>query len=411
MVYNAVNDIFFGHYADNVNHKLGRRLPFIRYGAPLFGLSVIYFWFPLPGTFPGDLANGQWMKFFQLLTGYLFYDTMLTIVILSVVSLPPEMTESTEERTSLALYDTVFSAIGGISIFIVPIIMGMGLEIFRISIIIIAVIGASFYVVCSYLVKERSELSQNINSDSKKEHIGKEIWIAIKNKTFVSFLIYNFCIFFIFTMVQGFTPFFANIHGLGSADSTLILIGFYSGYVVGLPIFVIFSKRIEMRTLIILITLICIVGLSSLFVIDLIYNMNVLYWIVFFFNGLIMSMLLFQVPYIADALDIDELNTGRRREGVHFGINAMIQKPGEQLPLIMGASILLLTGYIQGAPASDQPDSAIFGLKLMITIIPILFCILILISQLINPLKGEYIMEMKENLLNLHEEKERKHSD
>ncbi len=36
MIYNAINDIIFGQYADNINteSKSGRRIPFIKYGAP-----------------------------------------------------------------------------------------------------------------------------------------------------------------------------------------------------------------------------------------------------------------------------------------------------------------------------------------------------------------------------------------
>lgn len=423
MIYNALNDVFFGHYADNVKHRLGRRIPFIRYGAPIFAISFIYFWFPLPGTFPGDLDNGQWMKFFQLLTGYLFFDTMLTIVILSVVSLPPEMTESTEERTSLSLYNTLFGLIGGISIIAVPALMSLGLDIFRFFIILVGIGGTIAYLILSYGVKERKDLSQNVEDVSKKENILKEMFIAFKSKPFISFLIFNFCVFYEMTMVQAFTPFFTNIFGLNNdgmsvisifglnlslANSTLVLAVFYLGNGLGILIFVLLSNKMDTRAIIMYGIFICFVGISILFLIDLLFNFNGLYWFIFIFNGILMGLFFLHYPYISDALDIDELNTGRRREGIHFGINAMIQKPGEQLPVIFGALILLVVGYIQGGAASVQSETAIFGLKLMVTIIPIILCVIVLLSQLINPLKGEYLKDIKIKIMDLHEKKEGK---
>ncbi|TFG08865.1 MAG: MFS transporter, partial [Promethearchaeota archaeon] len=36
--WNALNDPLFGYYEDRTKSDLGRRIPYIRYGAPVFGL-------------------------------------------------------------------------------------------------------------------------------------------------------------------------------------------------------------------------------------------------------------------------------------------------------------------------------------------------------------------------------------
>ncbi len=74
LFYNAINDVIFGFYSDRSTHKLGRRIPYIRYGAFLFVISFLIFWFPLPGY--TDPTMGQVIIFLQLLFGLLFYDTM-----------------------------------------------------------------------------------------------------------------------------------------------------------------------------------------------------------------------------------------------------------------------------------------------------------------------------------------------
>ena len=35
-VWNAINDPLFGYISDRTKNKLGRRIPYIRYGAPIF---------------------------------------------------------------------------------------------------------------------------------------------------------------------------------------------------------------------------------------------------------------------------------------------------------------------------------------------------------------------------------------
>lgn len=43
LFYNVLGDIFFGFYADRIKYKLGRRIPYIRYGAPFFSLTFFFF--------------------------------------------------------------------------------------------------------------------------------------------------------------------------------------------------------------------------------------------------------------------------------------------------------------------------------------------------------------------------------
>ncbi|MBD3340598.1 MAG: hypothetical protein GF353_15935, partial [Candidatus Lokiarchaeota archaeon] len=158
LIWNTLNDIVFGYYGDRTRTKLGRRMPYIRYGAPFFALAFIIFWFPFPGSEPGNLQSGQIIKFIQLVFAYIFFDTTLTLVILSFVALPPEMTESTKERTSISLYRTIFTIIGGATTLIVPIIMSFGINAFRIFVIFLGIFCMSSYLIVSYGVKERKNL-------------------------------------------------------------------------------------------------------------------------------------------------------------------------------------------------------------------------------------------------------------
>ena len=49
-VWNAINDPIFGVLEERTRTKIGRRIPYIRYGSFFFGLFFILSWFPFFGA-------------------------------------------------------------------------------------------------------------------------------------------------------------------------------------------------------------------------------------------------------------------------------------------------------------------------------------------------------------------------
>lgn len=402
LIYNTLNDVVFGFLADRIKSKAGRRIPFIKYGAPFFAISFLVFWFPFPGY--DDPNNGQIILFIQLLVGFLFFDTMFTMVVLSYAALLPEITESNKERNEISSYRMIFQFIGAATILIVPLIFSLGLEIFRIFLIIIACIGCCLFLILSYKIKERKDLYQK--SDKIEGNILKETIKALKNRTFITFVIFNFGVIFVQALMFSFATLFVYIVGLDLTGSMLILLLVYVGNLMVIPIVLYFGKRIENRIIIIILCVIIISVNGLLFIIDLIFNIFVVYWIIFILDGFIIGFGVFVVPYISEAIDIEELKTNQRKEGMYFGLNALITKPAEQLPAIIGTSILAISGFIQSEIIIPQPASAIMGLKIMAVIFPIFFAIILIISQIINPLKGEYLKSIKKQIIEMHSKKE-----
>jgi len=279
------------------------------------------------------------------------------------------------------------------------------LDVFRIFVIIAAIIALLSYLTLSYKIKERKELYEK--GEPYKENILKEIIQTFKNKAFISFLIYNFAVIYITTMMVSFMPFFRNIFGVdANVSTTILLLIFYIGNLITMPILIYFGKKIETRTLIITTSLVCMMSVIILFLIDIIFNLVELYYVIIIIVGALFGLGLFYYPFMSDAIDIDELKTKKRREGMYFGMNALLTKPAEQLPAIIGSFILITTAYIPSGILIEQPTSAIFGFKLMIAFIPIILAIILILSQLINPLKGDYLKQLKENIIKLHENKE-----
>jgi glycoside/pentoside/hexuronide:cation symporter, GPH family len=103
-IWNAVNDPLFGYISDRTRSKLGRRMPYIRYGAPIYTVAFIFCWLPLPAT-----QNNQFALFLQLLVGLFAFDTLYTAIASAVYVMPYEMALSNKARGSILVWKVIFT--------------------------------------------------------------------------------------------------------------------------------------------------------------------------------------------------------------------------------------------------------------------------------------------------------------
>jgi GPH family glycoside/pentoside/hexuronide:cation symporter len=101
--------------------------------------------------------------------------------------------------------------------------------------------------------------------------------------------------------------------------------------------------------------------------------------------------------------DEDEVKYRFRREGMFLGTNAFFIKFGDSFGAIIATSILLYFGFVRNAPS--QPPEAIFGIKLLFFIIPAIMDCCGLICIRFFPLHGEYLKEMRKQLMIMHKQK------
>jgi GPH family glycoside/pentoside/hexuronide:cation symporter len=112
----------------------------------------------------------------------------------------------------------------------------------------------------------------------------------------------------------------------------------------------------------------------------------------------------------AQVADEDEIRSGVRREGAFFGVNALITKPAQSIALALIPWILEITNFVTrdangGQIYLSQPANAIFGIKVLIGLIP---GVAMLIGALIlfwYPLKGKHLEEIKTKVLVMHANK------
>jgi GPH family glycoside/pentoside/hexuronide:cation symporter len=79
---------------------------------------------------------------------------------------------------------------------------------------------------------------------------------------------------------------------------------------------------------------------------------------------------IYLVPWsmLPDVVELDELKTGQRREGIFYGFFALMQKLALALAVFVSGWVLDLAGYINTAPGEPppvQPDSVLLALRVL----------------------------------------------
>jgi GPH family glycoside/pentoside/hexuronide:cation symporter len=362
-IWNAINDPLFGILQERIDTDMGRRIPVLRFGAPLYTLTFVICWFPFMG-------NTQLALFWNLLLVLFLFDTMFTMVGLVQTALPAEMCITQEARSNLSLYNVVLGSVGGLLAMILPLILLTDESttelnpLFQPTMIIVGIAAGIILFLSSYALTE-NEYARIEETLSFKESMVK----TLENREFIAFEAMTFNREMAFTIVTGSMIYFVQY------VMTL------QGVLASIPLFVIFIlmllfsfladrmvKRRGLKQVYIIGLLITSTGLMLLFLSGN-WFFAVMLSLVVVGIGLA-PVLLIWPPLLADVMDYDELLTGKRRETTYAGMNALITKPA--ISIANALFLLVISGFGFDNTLTVQPDSPILGIQLGFALIPAL---------------------------------------
>jgi GPH family glycoside/pentoside/hexuronide:cation symporter len=103
---------------------------------------------------------------------------------------------------------------------------------------------------------------------------------------------------------------------------------------------------------------------------------------------------------IADICDMDELTTGRRREGMYGAVFSMLMKAGLSLTMVASGYVVSWTGY--NSEMGIQAEHTIFRLRFMIAFVPAVFLVSALLFVFKYPLTRQKVYEIQSSLKKLN---------
>ena len=109
---------------------------------------------------------------------------------------------------------------------------------------------------------------------------------------------------------------------------------------------------------------------------------------------------------ISDVIDEDETVTGKRREGMYFGLNGLVIRFAFTLQGLATGVILHVTRYVSSSPENlypTQPPAALLGIRALVALLPIMASVVVILALQGYPLHGLHYRRMRETLARIHE--------
>ncbi len=327
-VWNAVNDPIYGFLADRTHSKLGRRIPWIRYGAPI--MAVIYALMWLPALQGKGMSQG--LLFFEELLGLFLYDLLYTAIASAIYVMPYEMAVTNKARNKIFLFNILFSLIS----YGAPMILNSQLDkLIEHNANIFPLIMAGMGLVCGAIVFISTFFykENGYTTEEEQPKFFEGLKLCLKNKPFLLFEVISWTVIFAqnalmvgLTYASGMWAVDGSPNGwIGGTSITVLYVALAVGVIAGIIFFNFTRNKLGLRTEMLILTGAmgtgCLLGafLGQYFYVCI---------LTFFLCGIGLAGGLYLVPMVnGDVIDKDEVDNGARREGVYAGINSLITKP------------------------------------------------------------------------------------
>ncbi|MGQ9467187.1 MAG: MFS transporter [Anaerolineae bacterium] len=370
-IWNAVNDPLMGQISDRTRSRMGRRVPYVLFGAIPLGLSFFFLWTP-PGRSPAVLAA----YFFFIL---FIFDGLYSLTWIAYTSLFPEIATTVRERVNLSAVREVLAVVALLLSYILAPILAGTVGYVWMGAIMGALIAAG-YLVAAVGIRERP-----LTEEEDTIGLLQALRIVLSSRPFRWFLGANMAKEYIWLVLGATLPFWRK-YALGIVDKTAIFgmtmnPGDAEAILLGVPILLTAPSVLLWRPIVPRLgyrrawILASFVFIPGFLLITFAHNFYLgLLGTVLAAPGLAGSMIM-PFPVLSEIVDDDAAHHGYRREGIFFGMNAGIIKLAFSAQGMLFAAVMSAAGYVAGSDV--QTASAVWGIRCLIGITPIIACLII----------------------------------
>ncbi|WGV25604.1 MFS transporter [Halotia branconii] len=403
-IWDAVNDPMVGVLTDKTkSRRWGRRLPWMLYGAIPFGIFFFLQW--IVPRFSADQSANIWPLFWYYVAIGLISQVFYTVVNLPYTAMTPELTQDYDERTSLNSFRFTFSIGGSILSLILSKVVFSLISDRQQQYLVLAAVCTIISILslywCVFGVRDHIlafEAKRTQLEEPPAIPFFEQLKIVFTNRPFLFVIgIYLFSWLGV-QITASIIPYFViNCMRLQESDVPTVMIAVQGTALLMLFVWTALSKKIGKKLVYFLGMSLWIIAAAGLFFlqpgqIGLMYIMAIMAGV-----GVSTAYL---VPWsmIPDVIELDELQTGQRREGIFYGFMVLLQKFGLAFGLFLVGNALQASGF-QSAVAGQsilptQPDSALLAIRIAVGPLPTICLICGLILTYFYPITREMHAEI-----------------
>ena len=399
-LWDALNDPLVGWLSDRTNSPWGRRYPWMMLGviplALLFGLQ----WFVPP-------VGHQWGLFiYYTLVIFALY-TAFTAVALPFTALAPELTQDYNERTSLISFKSAFSIGGSLfSLILAQVIFSLVDDSAR-KFLLLGISASLFIILPVYLCvwgtrRSYRQIQAPPPSDSALS-LGQQIRLVLSNRPFLILIGIYLCSWLAVQVTAAVVPYFViNWMGLPERHATQMALAAQGTALLMMFVWSHVAQRWGKKFPYFLGVPIWLIAQLGLFLLQP-HQVGLMYVYAVMLGIGIACAYLVPAAMLPDLIELDQLHTQQRREGIFYGFLIQMQKLAIALALFLVGKILDWSGFLVTTPEAAlpvQPDSALWAIRFLIGPLPTVALIVGLICTYFYPLTREKHQEI---LLKLRE--------
>ena len=400
--WDAINDPLVGWLSDRIHTRWGRRYPWILLSAVPFGLTFVLMWL-VPGS------NTTFLFWYYVVASILF-QIFYTTANLPYSTLTAELSQDYDERTDLTSFRLGFSLFGAIA--------GLALGFWFTSVIedermrYLALAGGAAVLsmiplfVCVFGTYSHAQKVQAIAAESSSSESEVEIpfieqfLVVLRNVPFLYVVGIYLCAWLALQVTASIIPFYSTLWvGLDNYFLPAILV---QG--TAIPMMVpcnLLSRRIGKKGLFYVGIGVWLISQIGLFFLQP-GQIGFLYFLCLVASFGVATA--YTVPWamLPDVIELDELKTGKRREGIFYAFMSLLQKMGLAGGLFLVGAALRWSGFV--SEASNQPASALLAIRIFMGPVPLVLLICGLIVCYLYPITRSVHEEI---LMKLSEKRQR----
>lgn len=371
-LWDAINDPLIGWLSDRTVSPLGRRFPWMLGGVVPMALCALLLW-----TVPPFASQGSIFAYYVVLSFVAF--AAFTAVQLPYTALAAELSDDYDERTTLIGTKAAFSIGAGILAVLMAQIVFAEVADPKRQYFILGAISASLAVVmvglCVAGTYRRYWQAQKVLARAHPPAVAAasllgDIRSVFGNVAFRQVLGLYLCSWMSVQVTAAMLPYFVDAWmGLSETHSAQMALAVQGTAIVMLLGWNRVARWSDKRIVFLLGAPVAMIALFGLITvrpgqIGWMYSLGIL-------AGLGVATL-YTMPFamLPDVIDLDELQSGQRREGLYFSSLVFLQKLGLAAALFLSGQLLSWTGY--NSQAVTQPDQALWAIRLLIGPLPAL---------------------------------------
>lgn len=358
IVWDAVNDPMVGTLTDRVRTRWGRRRPFLLFFAIPYGVSFLLFWWAPP-------IENQVLLAAMVCLAFILADSLQTLVYVPYLSLLPEIEPEYDKRTTLTGFRMFFNLLASLTTAvaapaIVDAILASGGTQQQGYMLIASLFGgmaALPFLVIFFVVRERTRSVEELKKEQETPFMvaARTAWSNIPFRFATLLYMLNWITF---DLVGLSLPFFLTYwvargnlleKALGLPIESAVFALLLVTSLLVLPFWVWLSRRLSKRDA-------YIAGMGFWALVQLLIftiqpgQISFVLVLAVMAGVSVSSAHVLPDAIFPDVIEWDELRTGRRQEGIYYGVMNFIRKTTGALAIFIALQVLGWFGY-QSPPA------------------------------------------------------------